>query len=171
MRVLLAATLSLAIFACAGPTLDGPGRRQLALQGASFRYLSWGATVHYWTVDAAGAVVWEAPESPTPSPNPPATMRIGIKRFQLDAAQRAALAAAVMRAQKARALPETCRKYIPDGPYGRMSWTFAGAEEGMTVNASCLEGPQADKAGAAFGADRVVRVLAESQPVVDRRAE
>jgi len=171
MRALAAATLSFAVCACAAPAVDGGARGVPAFEGASFRYLSWGATVHYWTVDAAGAVAWEAPESPTPSPNPPATMRIGIKRFQLDAAQRAALAAAVARARKARGLPETCGKYIPDGPYGRMSWILAGAEEGMTVNASCLEGPQAEKAGAAFGADRVVRAVAETQPVVDRRTE
>jgi hypothetical protein len=145
------------------------------LDKASFRYLSWGATVHYWTVDGAGAVTWEAPEGPISMP--PASdgkpLSIAVKRFRLDRAQHVALRAAIARAQEARALPDDCETYIPDGPYGRLTWTIAGApaEEVFMVNASCLKGPQAQKAGAAFDVDAIVKKAAESAPIVDHRQE
>jgi hypothetical protein len=140
---------------------------------ASFRYQSWGATLHYWTLDEAGAVVWEAPERPGGSLSSAGgePLTIAVKRFQLDPGRRAALAAAIAHVERTRALPDTCKTYIPDGPYGRLTWTVSGSERVAMANASCMKGPQADKSGAAFRVDRIVQDAAEAAPVVDRRQE
>jgi hypothetical protein len=81
----------------------------------------------------------------------------------------AALAGLAVRADKAGALTDDCQNYIPDGPYGLLSWRSGGVDHELKVNGSCLQGAQHDKEAVAFDANHIVARLAKAQPVTERR--
>ncbi len=138
----------------------------------SFRLKSWGATVHFWRVNGSGEVMWQEPEGDpfarTGSDDPKPT--IVTKRFQLGDSKRAALFALLPRAEAVRTLSDDCDRYIPDGPYGTFSWSYAGQpDRELKATASCMKGPQRDRSAVAFEADHIVSDAAKAAPVTDGR--
>lgn len=148
----------------ASASVPGP-----SVEYASVRVQSWGATLRQWKMEADGSVSYEAPPEPVFHASGPITVQ--VREFKLDPERRAALAAVVARAEKALVLPDECTQYIPDGPYGAFEWVVGGKRNLLRFNASCMEGPNAEKAGAGFAADRIVRDIAEKMPVTSTKTQ
>jgi len=113
---------------------------------------SWGAVTERWTLNGQ-SIVWEKPRE---VPYGGEKVTVDIKRFTLTPLQYALLISAVRSAQDVVRLPDECEQYIPDGPYGSLRWTAKSAKGELKFTASCMKGPNAEKANAGFAVGKIV---------------
>ncbi|QIL02278.1 hypothetical protein G7078_05395 [Sphingomonas sinipercae] len=151
MAVLLAAGLA------AAPAEATRKPRFVAPEQVEFVRQSWGAVTERWSLNGK-SVVWEKPREPAYGGE---KVSVYIKRFTLTPLQYDLLMSAVRRAQDAVRLPDECEQYIPDGPYGGVRWTAGSTKGELKFTASCMKGPNADKAAAGFAVGRIVTDAAE----------
>jgi hypothetical protein len=160
------ATAFLAACAPAPSSTFQPAAPQPALKSAGAEVKSWGVTLRQWSVDQAGRV--EHVSGGRVGVNP-ADLVLEVRRFELPAASRQALADAVMRVQAVLAAPEHCDLSMTDGPYGSFRWNYGEKEEVLPFSANCVKGRDHELAEAIFAADRIVDDAADTAPVVEKR--
>jgi hypothetical protein len=132
------------------------GARSIAkLEEVSFEHKSMGAILEGWTLKK-DQVVLETPIQPYGSSG-----KLALTRFTLTADQRSRVQAAVSRIEHVQSLPETCNEYVPDGPYGVVSWLRSGRTYKMQFNGSCTNGAKQRKAAAAFLLHGVIKDAAK----------
>lgn len=157
MRSILCLAFLLTGCATVSAPVAPPPPPALVSAGASLK--SWGATLHEWTMDAAGNVEHTSGQKVGRDRT---DVTIETRRFTLTPAQQAQLAAAVTRVETVLATPEGCEEHLTDGPYGTFKWDRGGKPNKLDYDGNCVRGRDYELVSAIFAADGVVDDLAKT---------